>query len=89
MTLKDKRRELELSFLDCFPEHQHIVYAILEGIEQQDAQAIKELKEELTNSFYESKEIEDTIWFSEIETLLDNQLTRIDKIFGDFEEKQQ
>lgn len=76
MTLKDK--------IEDYP-----IMNIGKAIIRRDiAQAIKEMKEELTNSFYESKEIEDTIWFSKIETLLDNQLTRIEKIFGDFNSPQ-
>lgn len=75
MTLKDKRRELELSFLDCFPEHQHIVYAILEGIEQQDAQAIKEFYNDFVLASHCTKD-------------LNLFKKKWKEHFGDFEEKQ-
>ena len=50
MNLKDKRRNMELRLLDKFPQYGDIIYSIIEELEEQDKQAIKDLKEELKNN---------------------------------------
>ena len=49
MNLKDKRRDMELRLLDKFPQYGDIIYSIIEEIEEQDKQAIKDLKVEIDN----------------------------------------
>ena len=44
MNLKDKRRDMELRLLDKFPQYGDIIYSIIEELEEQDKQAIKDLK---------------------------------------------
>ena len=47
MNLKDKRRDMELRLLDKFPQYGDIIYSIIEELEEQDKQAIKDLKDKL------------------------------------------
>ena len=76
----DKKRER--LFEEVFDKKiEEELFVIFNCIADQDRQAIKELKENIKNSF-NTKFIEDTIWYDEFTTLLDEQITRINKIFG-------
>ena len=75
-TLKDKRRDMELRLLDKFPQYGDIIYSIIEEIDEQDEQAIKDLKDKL---FIKTKKGKIVIPACKI-------IPTIDKIMGRWEE---
>ena len=76
MNLKDKRRDMELRLLDKFPQYGDIIYSIIEELEEQDKQAIKDLKDKL---FIKTKKGRIVIPACKI-------IPTIDKIMGVWEE---
>jgi len=67
---------MELRLLDKFPQYGDIIYSIIEELEEQDKQAIKDLKEEL---FIKTKKGKIVIPACKI-------IPTIDKIMGVWEE---